>query len=680
MSRSMDARVAATTVGVDVGGTFTDFVFLFPDGSVSVRKHPTTPLDPSSGVLAGLASAKTEGILDGGFALAHGTTVATNALLERRGVRTGLITTEGFRDVLEIGRQARQAIYALDPGRPAPLLPRERRFEVKERIDWQGAVIEPLSEADARSALERLASEQVESVAVCFLFAHLNGRHERRVAEIAREFDFAVSLSSEVAPEPREYERTATVVANAYVAPILRRYLLRLDEAVRAAGAARLRVMQSNGGALSPRDAGEHAIKTALSGPAGGVIAAARIGSDAGLDRLLTFDMGGTSTDVALVVGGKCPVVTMSTLGGIPLRTPMLDIHTVGAGGGSQAWIDSAGALRVGPQSAGADPGPAAYGASSVLTVTDANILLGRMPSDVRLAGSVQLDVARVHACFADLSAKIGRSPESLALGIVAIAEASMARALHHISIERGHDPADFALLSFGGAGGLHACALASALSIGGVLVPRFPGALSALGLAIAPIQHEFSRAIPATCVSEPSGEAVWSRLAEMAAALEADANAGAATEEVEGVAFRHETFLDLRYAGQSFDLRVPFDPAEPWAATAVFHSLHRARYGHADMSEPVEVVAIRCVLTGTMPLPRLRFPAATVAGAPAAEARVHDGSRWTVASRFERDELAIGQTIAGPSLVIQPDAATFLPPGWQGVVDAYSNLRLSPN
>jgi len=675
----MPAKTQNTIVGIDVGGTFTDFIFLAPNGLVEVRKRPTTPRDHSLCVLEGLKAAQMEGLIGTDFELSHGTTVATNALLERRGVDTALITTRGFRDVLEIGRQARQSIYSLDPGRPAPLLPQNRRYEVSERIDWQGAVIQPLAEDELRSICKRLRDERVESVAICFLFSHLNGSHERRAAEIAREYGLTVSLSSDIAPEPREFERTATVVANAYVAPLLRRYLGRLQDAVTAAGASSLRVMQSNGGTLSPRDAGDRAIKTALSGPAGGVIAAARVAAEAGLRRLLTFDMGGTSTDVALVLDGKCPIVTLSTLGGIPLRTPMLDIHTVGAGGGSQAWLDSAGALRVGPRSAGADPGPAAYGIGNIPTVTDANVFLGRIPSDMMLAGSVRLNALHVNTCFAEFAARMGRPPEAAALGIVEIAEASMARALRHISVERGHDPAGFALLSFGGAGGLHACALAAALGITEVLVPCFPGALSALGLAIAPIQRESVRAFPAMAIVESSCDAAWARIAEHTSALKAEADARQSVEDAEGMVFSQQMFLDVRYVGQSFEIRVPFDLSTPQGVIPAFHALHRERYGHADIHEPLEAVVVRCVSTGTRSLPRLQYRTAKRSGAPIAKAHLHDGHGWIGAMRFERGDLAIGQSIEGPALILQPDAATFVPRDWQAFVDTYSNLRITP-
>ena len=366
--------------GVDVGGTFTDFVFLDGDGNWIARKRPSTPAGPSESVSQGLLAARSAEELGADFDLSHGTTVATNALLERLGAKTALIMTMGFRDALAIGRQARRDLYSLHPSGVLPLLSCEQRHELAERLDWRGDIVTPLDESAAARLLDALVAQGVESLAVCFLFSYLNPVHEQRVGRMARERGLSVSLSCEIAPEPGEYERASTTAANAFVAPILRNYLARLETKAREAGAKNLRVMQSNGGAMSAAEAGERAVRTALSGPAGGVVAAMALGRSLGLSRLLTFDMGGTSADVSLVSEGACPVITTGELGGLPLRTPMLDIHTVGAGGGSLARLDAAGGLRVGPQSAGAVPGPVAYGVGEILTVTDANVLLGRLP------------------------------------------------------------------------------------------------------------------------------------------------------------------------------------------------------------------------------------------------------------------------------------------------------------
>jgi len=674
----MTDPILAKIVGVDVGGTFTDFIFVGNGGEVVLRKRPTTPNDPSIAVILGLTEAIDDGILDSGFTISHGTTVATNALLERKGARTALVTTSGFRDVLEIGRQARPRIYSLEPKSPEPLIALDWRFEVDERLDSLGEVIRPLDEGELRSVLEKTTLAGIESLAICFLFAHLNPEHESRAADIAEDYGVLVSRSSGIAAESREYERTSTVAANAYVLPVLQRYLGCLDQAVKSIGGRRLRVMQSNGGALAASAASSQAIKTVLSGPAGGVIAAARIAKDAGLNRVLTFDMGGTSTDVGRIVDGECPVVTLSYVGDIPLRTPMLDIHTVGAGGGSQAWIDSAGALRVGPQSAGAHPGPAAYGISEILTVTDANVFLGRLPGDLKLAGTLHLDVDRVVKCFAHFARKLRRSPEDAALGIVSIAEAAMARALRHISIERGHDPADFALLSFGGAGGLHACALAKALGIREVVVPFCPGALSALGLAIAPIMHELVRAVPTVGIGAAPDPTAWRMLQERIEDLRLEAGRIAESEGCDGLEFNAAYLLDLRYVGQSYELRVPFDPADIAASVPLFHNMHLERFGHSDTKEPVEAVAVRCTLYGAAPLPTLKFAAAVSAGHPTGQARLHDGTNWIQANRYNRDDLACGQSIESGSVVLQADAATFIPRDWNAKVDRCGNLRLT--
>ena len=666
-------------IGVDVGGTFTDFVFVRSNGTVSVFKCPTTPLDPSVGVLKGLQWSDDQIQAAQGAVLSHGTTVATNALLERRGARTALITTRGFRDVLAIGRQARPDIYALEPAPQPPLLSDADRFEVPERTSFQGEIEIVVDEAAVRSILESALAEGIESIAVCFLYSYLNPENESRVAAMAEELGFSVSTSADVAPEPREYERTSTVVANAYVAPILRRYLFRLDEHMHSLQVTQLRVMQSNGGALAPEEAARHAIKTALSGPAGGVIAASKIARDSGIPRILTFDMGGTSTDVALVIDGECPIVTLSSLGGIPLRTPMLDIHTVGAGGGSLAWIDRAGALRVGPQSAGANPGPVAYGAGDTLTVTDANILLGRIPAGLKLADHIQIHSDRVEQCFDALATKLARNATSVALGIVSIAEASMGRALRHISIERGHDPADFALLSFGGAGGLHACSLAESLNIGKVIVPRYPGALSAFGLAIAPIKHEMVRPFPAATVSAAAHSEQWSEIAERCASIMRETAKRQAAGGAGAVAWHAEFLLDMRYVGQSYELRIPYDPESPLDSITAFHRAHMNRFGHSAPRDPVEALVVRCVLTGHAALPPLSFPTACQPGKPIGQSRVHDGSHWTAASLYLRDDLAIGQGLDCPAIVLQTDATTLVPRGWSAAVDEFGNLQLGP-
>ena len=670
-------RTAAELVGVDVGGTFTDFVFIDPMGKVVVQKRASTPADPSLGILQGLRKAQEDGLLADRFTLIHGTTVATNALLERRGARTALITTAGFRDVLEIGRQTRDALYTFHPTRTPPLLPQEMRFEVGERIDWRGDVIAPLDAPAAEALVARLVQEGVESLAVCLLFSYLNPMHERRVGEMARAHGLSVSLSCDIAPEPREFERSATTVANAFVAPVMARYLDRLAAQADALGASALRIMQSNGGALSAKEAGEQAIKTVLSGPAGGVVAAGKIGLEAGFTRLLTFDMGGTSTDVALVLDGQCPTVTTGQTAGFPIRTPMLDIHTVGSGGGSLARIDAAGSLRVGPESAGADPGPVAYGRGQTLTVTDANVLLGRLPASARLGGSMELDAARVRVHFEALAARLGIGSEQAALGVIQVANAAMSRALRHISVERGYDPADFALLSFGGAGGLHACALAETLGMRSVLIPRFPGAFSALGLALADTRREF--ALPLSAAERVLAETPEARQALEARFAVLETLAAPVSAQAEAMPTETTRLLDLRYTGQAFDLRVPVVGRNDISATlTAFHRAHKARYGHSDIREAVEAVALRVVTVGRngCPAPTTDLPGKS--GKPIGVTSLYGEAGRLKAPLFLREDLAADQQISGPAIVLQLDATTFVAPEWQGTVDRQGNLVLT--
>ncbi|MGV3721075.1 MAG: hydantoinase/oxoprolinase family protein, partial [Actinomycetota bacterium] len=481
-------------VGVDIGGTFTDFVVA--DGArLTVHKEPSTPHDPSEAFLRGLTAL---GVLPPAR-IVHGSTVATNAVLERRGARAALLTTAGFRDLLEIGRQTRRELYSFTPTKPLPLIPRERCFEVRERVDKHGAVLEPLGEVELDRVLDAVVASGAESLAVVFLFSFVNPEHERRVGERAQARGLQVSLSCEVIPEYREYERASTTAANAYVAPLMDRYLARVEQRLAEwAGDApfgRLQIMQSNGGIISPDTARREAVRTVLSGPAGGVVGASRIARDAGFGRIVTFDMGGTSTDVALVDGW--PVTsTEGSISELPIRVPMLDIHTVGAGGGSIARLDPAGGLRVGPESAGADPGPAAYGRGEAATVTDANVVVGRYDLSQILGGRLTLDADRARRAVRSVAEGPDLSPDDLAAGIIRVANVQMARAIRRVSVERGHDPRDFCLVAFGGGGPLHACDLAEETGIPTVLIPRFPGALSALGMLLTDIRKEYSRTV----------------------------------------------------------------------------------------------------------------------------------------------------------------------------------------
>jgi N-methylhydantoinase A len=690
-------------LGVDIGGTFTDFVWVDAAGRVRLHKRLSTPADPAGAVVAGAAELGVPA--DPAAQVVHGSTIATNALLERRGARTALITTQGFADVLEIGRQNRPELYALVPHRPPPLVPREWRFELPERISAQGEVLRPLDPQAVRDLIPLLQAAQIESVAVCFLFSYLRPEHEQmveRMLEVGGQRSesaasdlrpptsaFYISLSSEILPEYREYERTATTVINAYVTPIMDRYLARLEAELAPRS---LRVMQSNGGCLSAAAARRQAARTALSGPAGGAVGALAVareawGSGAGTEpQIITFDMGGTSTDVCLCPG-YLPLTSEGEIAalGLPLRLPIIDIHTVGAGGGSLARLDAGGALTVGPQSAGADPGPACYGrGGQIATVTDANLALNRLHPEHFLGGGMRLDVAAAQAALQPLAAQLG-GIQPAAWGIIQVANAAMERAIRKISVERGFDPAGFTLVAFGGAGPLHACELAARLGLPRVLVPRAPGVLSALGMLVADLVQDFS-----TTVLRPMAGLDASELAELFAPWEARALAAMQAEiAAAGLSAppRLERSADLRYVGQSFEINVPVRAGrpDPAALAADFHTLHEQRYGHAHPAEPVEVVNLRVRAVGVTPtLPFERLPPGGPDPAPARLGQqpvwfqTAGGSleAWPTAL-YDREGLRPGNRLPGPALLFQLDATTVIPPGWQGRVDGFGHLLL---
>jgi N-methylhydantoinase A len=619
---------------------------------------------------------------------AHGMTVATNALLERRGGRTALVTTAGFRDVLEIGRQNRPALYDLAADRPPPLVPRELRFTVAERMGPAGVLV-PLDPAETDRVVAALAAAEVEAVAVCLIFGFLHPEHERAVGAAVRAAlpGVAVSLSSELLPEFREYERTATVAADAYLAPRVKAYLHRLAGRAAERGLPDPLVMQSTGGVASIDLAAAQPARVVLSGPAGGVVGACYVAGRSGHRDLLTFDMGGTSTDVAAVVAGAVQTTTESVLAGVPVKLPAVDMHTVSAGGGSVAWADEGGALRVGPRSAGADPGPAAYGCGGTEpTVTDADLLLGLLPPDARLGGAVTLSTELARAALTRLGDRLGLTAEQAALGVVRVADTEMVRALRVISVERGLDPREFALVAFGGAGGLHACALAEELGIRTVLVPRAGGVLSALGLAISDLRRDYSAPLLGAIDALDPGRlaAAWAALAEratadLAGATAATAAAGTAAAGT-GAAARAgpslDRLADLRYRGQSHELTVAGDSPETLAAA--FHAAHERRYGHRADDEPVEVVAVRLVATVPGERPDIVEPAGPdPAPAPGRRAVLLDGTATEVAV-FDRAGLGRGSTVAGPAIVEFAEATCFLRPGWRGAVDDIGTLVLT--
>jgi N-methylhydantoinase A len=709
INRANEAKMNSTSlaplprVGIDVGGTFTDFVVL--DGpALRIHKVSTTPADQSRAIVAGLQALGLPAAQ-----IVHGMTVATNALLERKGARTALLTTAGFGDVLAIGRQNRPALYALHQQRPPALVEDALRLEVAERVDAAGAVLEPLDEGAFDALAATLRAAQAESLAIVFLFSFRAPAHEARAAALLRERlpGLPLSLSSEILPEYREYERTATTVINAYVQPLVARYLERLEAALAPEAGVdgtqghTLRILQSNGGAIGPAQAAQQPARLVLSGPAGGVVGAFAVAHQALRSddvRLLTFDMGGTSTDVALCPGA-IPTTAESQIGDLPLRLPVIDIHTVGAGGGSIAWLDGGGALRVGPQSAGALPGPVCYGrGGNAPTVTDANLVLGRLDAAAFLggAGDVALNAEAAHRALAGLGAALGFTGPHLvqqaALGVLRVADATMERALRRVSVERGHDPRTFTLLPFGGAGPLHVCSLAQALGVARVLVPPFPGVLSAWGMLVADVSSETSTSLLRTApelLQDPGP------VAAAVTTLEARVRMQLAGEGDDGHPLTFDAALDLRYRGQSYELTVPLAlPVEGEtiaAAITAFHAAHAQRYGHAlEDSAAVEVVTLR--LRGTVQagahaaLPAA--PAPTV-DAAADDARTATRAIWFADAHgqaaalstpvFDRARLVPGATMIGPALVTQYDSTLLLPPGWQATVDPFANLHLTP-
>jgi len=672
-------------VGIDVGGTFTDFV-VWQDGRLRIHKVPTTPDDQSRAILQGLrdldllAPSPSPGIV-----IVHGMTVATNALLERRGAVTALLTTEGFADALVIGRQNRPHLYQLYQQRPPLLAGDALRLEAVERLDADGNVLRPLDEGQLAAVAQQLRRHGAESLAVVFLFSYRNPAHERRAAELLHALlpELPISLSSEVLPEYREYERTATTLINAYVQPLVASYLARLEQALQGAPVRALGIMQSNGGVIDLRQAADHAARLVLSGPAGGAVGAFAVaGGDAASEppQILTFDMGGTSTDVCLCPG-RIPTTAETVIGGLPLRLPMIDIHTVGAGGGSIAFVDAGGALQVGPRSAGALPGPACYGRGGTLpTVTDANLVLGRLAVDGFLGGSgqVQLDAAAARHVLRELGAQLGLSAEEAALGVVRVANATMERALRAVSVEQGYDPRQFTLLPFGGAGPLHACDLASALGIRRILCPAMPGVLSAYGMLVADMSAEYATSVlslAADLIAEPSA------LSAAVAQLEARTRETLALEA--SAVAQTVGALDMRYRGQSYELTVPLilppSAANLEAAVDAFHRGHAQRYGYAMPAETVEAVTLR--IRSSIPGSQIGLPCRPLSGGDAAAARLGDRKVWfdtrgpMTAACYQREHLEPGNRVAGPALVLQYDSTVLLAPGWTASVDQSGNL-----
>ena len=670
-------------VGIDVGGTFTDLAAVDEStGRVVVTKLPSRPRDEAAAVLAGLGAL---GIASRDVRrLVHGTTVGTNAVLERRGARVAVLTTAGFRDLIEIGRTKRNipALFVPTFVRPKPVVERKHRFEVVERLDADGSVLVPLDLASVERALDGALAAGAEALAVCLLHSYVNPAHERAVADAAkgRRPGTPVSCSAEVVAEYREFERFSTTVLNAYLQPLMDEYLTGLEERLRATGYAHgVLTVGSSGGMMTTETARRLPIKTIFSGPAGGVSQACFVGAATGLRDFITYDMGGTSTDVCLV-RELAPVMTSdSMVGAFPVKVPQIDMHSVGAGGGSIAWLDVDGSLQVGPRSAGARPGPAAYGLGGTEpTVTDANVVLGRIGTNRLLGGSIAIDPARATQVMADLAARLGSGMtlEVLAEGVIRIAVARMTSAIREISIQRGHDPRDFTLIAFGGAGPMHALALAEEIGIPRVLVPRHPGNFSALGLLASDIKHDDVR----TRVGPLRERAPL--LADLFAEME-----GAARRQLEHEGFapdgqRMVRSLDLRYRGQAFELAVPVGGGAVAldAIEDAFHRQHLGAYGHANREAMIELVNARLTAYGVVPKPaaeRYRSATASLDAALRERRPVWFGGTPHECPVWERERLPERAPLRGPAIVEEFGATTVVLPGWRGAVDAHGNLRL---
>jgi N-methylhydantoinase A len=666
-------------IGIDIGGTFTDFLIYQPeDGKIESFKLLSTPNDPAKAVLEGMEQIKDHFRIEGEYhQIIHGSTVATNALLERKGASTAFITTKGFRDILQIGRQNRPELYDFFSDPPSPLVPHSLRFEVKERIDKNGEVLQALEQMDIRELIDEIQTKSVESVAICLLFSFTNPNHEKYIANQLKLKGYFVSLSSEILPEYREYERASTTTVNAYVTPILNKYLEELK--TNLGETQKLQIMQSNGGIIQVEKAQLEGVRCILSGPAGGVVGASSVGTLALINQqkyqqektlqLITFDMGGTSTDVSLI-DGTPHLTNEAEISGCPIRVPILDIHTIGAGGGSIAYVDLGGALRVGPQSAGADPGPACYGKGDSPTVTDANLVLGRLSPEHFLGGKMVLDYHRARLAIQKIGDQIGLNPEETALGIIRVANAHMERALRVISVERGHDPRGFILLSFGGAGGLHAADLAHKLAIPQVLIPPYASTLSAFGMLTANVVKDYS-----LTVMLPGNTPID----EIQKRFEPLISQGKTELDDEGI--KDEDIhiflsLDMRYQGQSYELEIPFEAD----IKNIFHKTHITTYGYNRPNALIEIVNLRVNVTGSVPSPQL-FPKEIGSSDPTTALIDTRTSIFTDGEMslpiYQGEKLTHGNQIKGPALIIRSDTTILIPPNDLATVDPYENLLI---
>ena len=666
-------------LGIDVGGTFTDLVLYDEEtGGVRLAKVPSTPGDQSAGMIAGIERLGLD--LARVAKLAHGSTVATNTALERNGAVTAILTTKGFRDVVEVGRGNRIDLYDIKAVRPKSLVPRSLVFEVAERTLHDGSVLTPLDAAGIRRAAAEMKKRGVTAVAICFLHAYANPANEQKAKALLSKLlpDLLLCTSSEILPEYREYERFATTTLNAYVAPRMSRYLGALQRKLKRKGFARpVAIMTSNGGTASAEWLARHPIHSMLSGPAAGVIGAAHIGRAMGRGDIITCDMGGTSTDVCLIRDYTYALTSDGRIGALPNRVPHVEINSIGAGGGSIAWLDAGGFLNVGPRSAGAAPGPACYGRGGTEpTVTDANVVLGRLDTTRPLGGDLRLDAGKAHAAVGALAERLGIDLLSMAQGIVTIANTKMTAAIKEITVMRGIDPRDFALMMYGGAGPLHGAAIAEELGIGRVIVPPMPGNFSAFGLLVADVRHDFARGGVMATRDLPLAQ-----LEAIFAGLEQEGREALAREGVASADMRFERRLDMRFIGQAFELSVPVpaDAADMAAIDMAFHQVYERRYAHA-VKDPAEIVTVRLTALGSVRkpgLPKVNGVATTIAAARIGARRMVFDGAFVETPIYARDRLPVGDPIIGPAAIEESGTTTIVPPGTAATADAHGNLIL---
>ena len=650
-------------IGVDTGGTFTDFI-IYLNGKIHIIKIPSTPDDPSLSIISGINK-----YLHPEYSpfIVHGTTVATNALLEKSGSKIALITTKGFEDILQIGRQNRQHLYILKGETKLPLIPRKNCFGLEERTSAAGEVKKEINVPELKDILNKIKQIPADTVAVSLINSYANSENERIIKKQIRKEGILVSVSSDILPEYREYERTTVTAVNAYLLPIISLYLENLENKLKNS---KLRIMQSNEGHISPKLAKKEPIRTALSGPAGGVVAAFRVAKSSGYKNIISFDMGGTSSDVSLV-DNQIRRTNESFIGEFPIRLPMIDIHTVGAGGGSIAYIDRGGSLRVGPQSAGADPGPACYGNGSQPTVTDANLILGRLFPDFFLGGDMKIFPEKSHKSMQILADKIGKSIFETAAGVIKVANSNMEKAIRVISIERGFDPRNFSLFSFGGAGGMHAAEIAANLNISKILVPKNAGVLSALGLLMADSIKDYSHSI-----LKITSELKTEKLLKNYNILRSKALDDMLKEGFIQKNIKLFYFLDLRYLGQSYEISIPWQQNNSFISS--FHKAHQKLYSYHHLDQPVEVVNIRIKAAGIGSKIRLKMHKIQKSDPERAFLKKQSlffSGKKSSASVYNRSQLSAGNKISGPALVVDYDSTTFIPPFYTLKVDRLLNL-----